>query len=258
MKQRFDNSILLLDTNPHMGIKVEYLNDSSTYTTVYPRANKADIVADHGSIKAFFERLNSEGKTTIRITDRKSNGSTYRTIGEPYTVTFSNDGVLQNNPTPKPVEKMESQYKPTFNGLAGSGLGMVEIHRIHDYDRIKTENTKLEAKVEQLTATNEKLKEDNLRNELLGVKKVEQTEANGKLIMSAQGFIPLIQAMMLGAKGAAPAQGLGEPASEVKQFFINLDDPLLLDLVPVAKGLQNEEFETELQTLLIKFNLITA
>lgn len=259
MKQ-LETSIFQLKTNQHWAVKVEAKSPNGSYSVIENNIQKAALETKFGTIENFFEDLNKRGLTEIRITDRKSNGSVFKTISI-YELKFENGNpteINQNVQTiqPAPVINYNPAVTP-LNGMA-NGLGMVEIHRIHDYDRVVKDNIKLESKVENLTNENEKLKEINLRQELLGVKKVENTESQAKLMTSASAYIPLVQAFLMGNRGIPPTPGLGAPLSPIKEKFVAIDDYFLQDLLPVLTGMQNEDFDNELSQLLVKYNLISA
>jgi hypothetical protein len=49
---------------------------------------------------------------------------------------------------------------------------------------------------------------------------------------------------------------LGQPLSELKQMFCSLDESFLAELALVVKGMENQNFDKELNDLLAKYNLI--
>jgi hypothetical protein len=265
MKQ-LDNSILLLETSPYNAVKVEYADTFGNFSPIENNATKEILVTKYGSIKDFFEGLNAKGIKKIRVTDRKANGSTFKTIGASYEVTFTDGNTTME--TPVQPQANVAPAMPAFNfGLNGGmqGLGMVEIHRIHDYDRLKTELAESKAKNIHLETENSRLKDENLRNELLGTKSVEKSKANSDLVEKLTPLLGMIAAKIMPPAGAVVEAGLGNPSpsfSAVKnqflQFIQNADDDFLQDLWAVVGGMQNEDFDNELTELLRKHNLIAA
>ena len=268
MKQ-LDNSILLLQKSPFHAVKVEYADNFGNFNAIENNATEASLITKYGSIKDFFEGLNAKGVKLIRVTDRTKNGSSFKTIGQSYEVKFENGSTaettvpaVQIQPTHQAVP-MQNQG----NGLNGllAGLGLAELNKIHDYARLKEELTEYKIDNSVLKKENENLKEINLRNEILGVKKLEQTEASAKLLGVGTQYMPLLQSILAGMKGQPPMGeiGLRNPAmsplqNQFLQFVQNADDAYLQDLNAVITGMQNDSFDTELTELLKKFNLIAA
>jgi len=270
MKQ-LDNSIFLLESSPMAAIKVEYCDNVGNYSAIENNATKAIIDEKYGSINQFFESLYKKGIRKLRITDRKSNGSSFKTIGKDYEVTFeAKEGEISSEPiaAPESVNTIPTMQIPNHfqnygMNAPGPGLGMVEIHRIHDYDRLVTVNQKLEVENAALKARNEALRDENLRNELLGTKSVEKAEKQNALLAQAS---PILLGLIEKFQTVAPviAGGLAgaENFSPLQKTFLSMvqtaDQAFLSDLLLIANGMSNPDFDTEITELLKKFNLIIA
>lgn len=264
MKQELEKTIAKLESDPLFAITVD---DNSADNPVRICANlfNKDLVEKYGSAKGFFEALYASGVKKIKVVPKKRNGYdkdkgnfSYRHAGvtnPPFEIEFEpkqpqNQPIMNttNNNLPQPAQ-------PALNG----GLSGADVYKVYDHQRIEKENYDLKAENKVLIAKNESLKEENLKAEILGVKKVEQTEATAKLMAGASPFIPLLQALLMGARGQdAQAIPLNQAVSPLKQFFLNQDDDLLADLEPVIRGFSNAEFDAELKNLLIKFNLLST
>lgn len=269
MKQ-LDNSIFLLESSKHNAIKVEFCNPTGNFSTLENNATAETLIEKHGSIIQFFENLYSKGIKKLRITDRKANGSAFKTCDE-YIVNFSaKDGEItsetfvETQPVPEVVQQPYQASNQNF-GLAGmpQGLGMVEIHRIQDYDRVLTEKQKLEIEVAALKVSNQALRDENLRNEILGTKSVEKSDSHGLLV---DKYTPVVLALIekfQRAPVAAAAVGLtgAENFSPLQNAFLNIvqtaDVSVLIDLMAVAQGISNSDFDGEMTELLKKYNLIS-
>ena len=270
MKQ-LDNSIFLLESSKHNAIKVEFCNPTGNFSTLENNATAETLIEKHGSILQFFENLYSKGIKKLRITNRKSNGSGFKTCDE-YIVNFSaKDGEItsetfvETQPVPEVVPQPYQASIPNF-GLAGmpQGLGYADIHKMTDYDRVVSEKQKLEIEVGALKVTNQALRDENLRNDILGTKSVEKSESNAALLDKLTPFGLALLEKFQTAPVAAAAVGLSgaENFSPLQNAFLNIiktaDASVLSDLMAVAQGFSNEEFDAEIIELLKKYNLKTV
>lgn len=255
MKQeQLEQIIYKLENDPYTSIHVKggVLNSNST---IIGNATNEMLVAEYGSATNFFNKLFESGITKVSIQERRKNGSTYKKIGEPIEMNFVKNAAQDQQAQPEPKTAPVHEAVPYYAQPNNPGLTGVEAHRFYDYERLQRENIKLEAKNEVLEQRVRDLERENLTNELLGVKKIETAKANAELMEKAAPFMPLLQSL-ISRNAPAAVPGLGQPLSPIKQQFVAQSDSLLEDLIPVAHGLQNDEFEAELQQLLIKYNLI--
>jgi hypothetical protein len=265
MKQ-LDQSIFLLESSKYNAIKVEFCNPTGNFSIIENNATAETLIEKYGSILQFFENLYAKGIKKLRITDRKANGSAFKSCGE-YIVNFTaKDGEITSEPIAEtqPVPEVQPYQAPTQSfGMAGmpQGLGMVEIHRIQDYDRVLAEKQKLEIEVAALKVSNQALRDENLRNEILGTKSVEKTDSNTALI---DKFTPVALALIekfqrapvVAAVGLTGAENFTPLQNAFLQIIQNSDTGVLSDLMAVAQGINNPEFDTEMTELLKKYNLI--
>lgn len=261
MKQELDKIIQKLQTDPMFAISVENIDQSGNKFRIITNATNEMLIAKYGSSANFFESLFKSGVQKIAITPRKQNGTkagkiNYKLAGASFPA-FEMEFEPKQNTEIKAYDQHSNYQVPAPQLNGANGLTGADLHKVYDYQRIQQENSDLKAENKQLLAKNESLKEENLRAELLGVKSVEKTESNAKLIASASPFIPILQALLMGAKNGNPeVPGLGQGISTIKQWFLQQDDELLQDLSLVAKGLEVPQFESQLKELLIANNLI--
>jgi hypothetical protein len=267
MKQ-LDNSIFLLESSKHNAIKVEFCNPAGSFSILENNATAEILIEKHGSVLQFFENLYKKGIKKLRITDRKSNGSAFKSCGE-YIVNFTaKDGEITSDPIveTQPIPEVQSYQAPVMNFGLGmpQGLGMVEIHRIQDYDRVLAEKQKLEIEVVALKTSNQALKDENLRNEILGTKSVEKSDSHGALI---DKYTPVVLALIekfqpaakaVAAVGLSGAENFTPLQNAFLQIIQTADASILSDLMAAAQGVSNTDFDAEFTELLKKHNLILA
>ncbi len=274
MKQEFNKSILKLESNQYAAIFIEYkdnvgiynpmkFTDEETNKTI-TSATKKTLVAKYGSVEGFFENLFAKGIKDLRITDRCKNGSTYKSAGTPYEVTFESP----NEPAEKVQEVKEiaevqtiaqpyqQQAIPNYGMMGANGLSGADIHKVFDHERLRVENSELKVENRSLTKENRDLYDKNRELELLGAKSVEKSKAQADLLEKGTGYMPIIM-KMLEAKNTTSVPGLsGAPLSDLKQAFVKMPDEVLEEIYPVMQGYTIPEFQTELDNLLKKYNLI--
>ena len=269
MKQ-LDNSIFLLESSKHNAIKVEFCNPTGNFSTLENNATAETLIEKHGSIIQFFENLYSKGIKKLRITDRKSNGSGFKTCDE-YIVNFSaKDGEItsetfvETQPVPEAIPQPYQVQSQSLGLGIPQGLGMVEIHRIQDYDRVISEKQKLEIEVAALKTSNQALRDENLRNEILGTKSVEKSDSHAALVDKytpvALALIEKLQRTPVAAAvvGLTGVENFSPLQNAFLQIIKNSEASILSDLMAVAQGINNSEFDAEMTELLKKYNLIPS
>lgn len=256
MKEQLKQVITQLQNDPMSAIKVESIGYGNCVAIITNATNK-QLIEQFGGAKEFFESLFAQGIKKIRITMRKQNGTAKAGAKTNYK-NSTTIPAFEFEFEPKPGSEqpaMQNHSIPSFPLNGNQGLGYADIHKVVHYDTLKSELLETKAELKSTKEQLEKVKEDNLRTEILGVKKVETAEANGKLLQSAGPIIGLIQAMI--TKGqAAEIPGLAGTLSPTKQAFLQADDSLLQDLLLVSKGFELPGFEDKLEALLKEFNLI--
>lgn len=271
MKQELDKTIQTLLNDPMFAITVSNIDASGKEFRVVTNFSNTDLVKNYGSAKDFFESLYKNGVKKIKVCPRKRNGAkngvpNFKPAGLK-NPTFEVEFEPKNN-----AEKVETKNEALdhaqksfqapmnmSNHSLNGGLSGADVYKVFDHQRLHTENIELKSKNDSLQKEVERLKEENLKAEILGVKKIEQTEATAKLMAGASPFIPLIQALLMGAKGQNQEAGaipLNQGISQLKQWFLNQDESLLQDLLPIIKGMEIPECDAEIQELLLKYNLI--
>lgn len=255
MKQ-LENTIQKLKTDPYHAIAVV---DLSTLAKVVCNKTGADLQKEYGSVEKFFESLYAKGINSVKIYDRRKNGSTCKAVGD-YNIdmTPKNDNHIQSVPaTNTPVQQFQQPAKNNDAfGLMG-GLNMMDVsYKFQDHSRLTTENEKLRLENETLKEKNTELKETILESKYSS----DKSSATNELIKT---LAPLLAPVL--SKFTAPAEAIGlaapvENYSPIKnEFFAALkqtDDDFISDLFVIAKGMGNEPFSTELDELMKKHNLI--
>lgn len=260
-----------LESDAMFAITVEDITDEENQFVVVCNKTNELLIRDYGSFNGFLEAIYKEGARKVRITPRKRNGQNRGRISwkptniievlefelKPKNVAHDQQSKTQSQPAepaPAPVASPTYQAMPLMG--TSTGLTGMEAYRVFDYDRVNNELIQERAKREAAEAKVLELEKEVFKNEVLGTHKVQQTEAQAKLLETGSAFIPLIQDIIKGRNATSSVPGLGQPVSEIKQLFMNQPDSLLQDLLPVAHGLQNQDFDSELQQLLTKYNLI--
>lgn len=265
MKQQIDNTVEKLKTDPFWGVSVV---DKDTLKNVERNATGEELSQKYGSVEGFFEHLKDNGITRLQIYDRRKNGSAWRSLTD-YAVTFVEkqaepEPVPAPEPiAPAPIHRAAPMRNQNFglNGLMG--LSMPEaIFKTQDHARMQSEYIEMKAENKALQKEVEKLKEENLRNEILGTKSVETKNANAEMVKTLSES-PVLAALASRFMPTGTPPGLGMPdasLSPVKQQMIasmqHADDSFVSDLFSVARGMsESEAFDAELTELLKKYNL---
>lgn len=263
-----------LESDAMFAITVADITDEENQFVIVCNKTNESLIRDYGSFNGFLEAIYKEGARKVRITPRKRNGSNPNRNGQiswkptnvietlefelkPKNVAHDQESKTQSQPAapaPAPVAAPTYQAMPLME--APTGLTGMAAYRVFDYDRVNNELIQERTKREAAEAKVIELEKKVFENEILGTHKVQQTEAQAKLLETGSMYIPLIQEIFKGRNAAPAVPGLGQPVSEIKQLFMNQPDTLLQDLLPVAHGLQNQDFDSELQQLLTKYNLI--
>lgn len=278
MREKFNNSVLQLNNNQYAGIAIESKDPMGNFNCMKftdeagatsTTATKTNLTARYGSVEAFFEYLFKNGINDLRITDRKRNGgNAWKKIGEPYEINLSSPNEVeqqlvhramhfQTTQELQPVQQVHQAIP--LQGSQPYGLSGADNYKVWNHDVLKDLCTKQEAKIERLTEENQRLKDENLKHELLGTKSVEKAQSQNELLgILAPIIAPIVQAKMGG--NAQSVGGLsGADLSPVKQAFATMinhaDDGFVQDLAIVAKAMTNESFDAELTELLKKHNL---
>jgi hypothetical protein len=267
MKQ-LTNTIEKLKGDAYAAVTV---TDKDTLQKVVTNATGKMLEEKYGSVEGFFEWMNSQGINRLVISDRRSNGSGYKNMGEYHADLMQKEGVSQEpqktaSPTHAPARQAPAPDFFSGMGMAGlGGLNMVDVaYKTQDHARLTAENIQLKAKVEALEEANRKLEKENFRNEIIGTNTVEKAKANNELVQTLQPILAAVANKFLAP--SVPAEAAGSLAgtqnlSPIRQSFqnivLNADESLLQDLLAILNGMQNLEFDNELQELMKKYNLIT-
>lgn len=266
MKQQIDNTVEKLKIDPFWAITV---TDKETLKNVERNATGEELSQKYGSVEEFFEHLKANGITRLQIYDRRKTGNAFRPLTD-YAVTFvEKQAEPEPVPAPEPivqapVHRAAPMRNPNFglNGLM-AGLSMPEaIYKTQDHARMQSEYIEMKAENKALQKEVEKLKEENLRNEILGTKSVESKNANAEMLKTiSESPVLAALASKFMAPGAPPGLGMPDASlSPVKQSMIGIvhhaDDLFVADLIRAAKGMsESDEFDTELTALFQKYNL---
>jgi hypothetical protein len=267
MKQ-LDSLMLKLNTDKICAVSVF---DIDLNKNIFTNLTHDRIIDNYGCSEDFFESLNSENHTNLRIQEKRQNGkNAYKPIGDAFEVTFGNQ---ENKKMEKTVpETSEKKKKKKKKKKSSFGLGLPEIF---DLKMQSMERNRFEKENDKLTLENKTLLEENLAlktEKLEKTFKVEKSDSFNNMLSGAVSKLPMI----LGALGyPVPANaGLAgivddeidyEELSDEKRGFIQVikatDDGMvaLLNVIFKNVSLQTEHnpFATDLKDLLEKYNLIT-
>ncbi|MBF03226.1 MAG: hypothetical protein CMP76_08015 [Flavobacterium sp.] len=217
MRQEFYILTQKLDADPLCAVSVF---DTDNFTQVVRPTLSTDLKTEYGSIKAFFETINSKGHKNLLIQEYRKNGSSMSKKGNPFQVNFSE----KENTQPQNPAQNNNAYG--LNG-ASFGLGFSDIMTLNTNSVLKE---RLEVENEFLKKENKKLEEENkaLERKILE-NEFSDSKASGNKEMVKEfvnGFAPLITMFMQNksAGGAlnAPAQNL---SLEKQQFISVITNP---------------------------------
>lgn len=257
MKPTLDYIIQKLATDAMFAITVENIDVLGNESRIETNLTQIGFDEKYGGVDNFINTIQEKGVKHIRIKPRKQNGTVggkvnYKPVMEPIDLEFQEAISL-------PIPQTKENSPMNGANLNMSGLHGVEIFRVHHYDTLLKENAEYKAEINELKKANEKLKEDNLRNEIMGQKSLEKAQAQNEMLNSPLAAT-LAQVLAAKVMPTAPAPvGLGQPSSPLKEQFCKLDDSFLQDVLPVVNGMAtNDEFSKELEELLTKYNLING
>ncbi len=251
-----------LNLDPMFAITVEYRDQFNNWVDIVRNATANQLIQSNGSIADFFEQLYAKNMTTVRITPKKQNGSN---AGKPNFKSAPGMEIFEMTFQPKEPKSDLVQTKPTvleavpipsnsFGLMAG--MNMPEVYyKTQDHGRLTSENATLREKVERLESEKAELKETVMMNKYSS----DKSSANADLL---KVIVPLLAPMITKSFTPAADLGLGQPVenlSAVQSAFMSFvrqaDDQFLQDLYKVVNGMENDEFDKELDELLIKHNL---
>ena len=165
---KLQETIAKLKSDPLHAISVV---DAQNESKIATNATGEILTKTYGSVEGFFNDLTKNNIRYFRITNKRKNGSTYKTIGIPFPVDARPE--QQNKPMETPHKVHTPEVMPNIfgGGLAG-GLNMMDVsYKFQDYQRVERECQEWKAKCEKLEADNKVLENTNLRNELSGDRK---------------------------------------------------------------------------------------
>ena len=234
---------------------------------VYKNATVAKLTADYGSIENFFETLYKNGMKSLRIFERRSNGSNFIPFGVPFDIDMESkvesESVIENKPTAV-QPKMTMHDQPQAIALNG-GLNAVQVYHAQDYPRLQGEHSAYKLEVENLKQQLLEKKEEILELKYSEKKELGKQDMMGSLAGHIPGIMTGLAALgvTIGKKGVAQA-GLAGPdelspaQTEVFEIMKRLDPDTLYTFGEMANSLQNPEFVAELMELLKKFDVVPA
>lgn len=235
---------------------------------VISNASRHKIENQYGSFEKFFETLHGNGITRVRIFERRSNGSSYLPVGQPFDWDMATDTETPAATTPTATAAQPFPATPDLSvplaapGLH-AGLNALAYYQM-DYPRLQGEHSAYRLENQQLKEKVAELKEELLRHEH------SNTRAKGQqdlMVQLAGAAPPIIEALgALGLKiGGGPGQQAGlageqltATQQEVFATLRQLDDDTLAILGDIPRNFGNAEFLAEFQEMLRKYNIIAA
>lgn len=255
-----------LETDVNFGITVVDTSDENNQFNILCNSTNEAISSKYGNATNYFENLFKQGIQSIRIHGRKRNGTVNTAKGlkinwkesnvVPLELNFDSKEPTAEQPVVTVMEEEPYAMRKSIKDKGLRGLSGVEIYRVHDYDRIQNALVKAETKIDVLTAKVSELEKVNLTNELLGVKKIQTTESQAKMLEAGKEYAGPVLNFLTGLMNKNnPSPGLGNPQlSPIKQRFMKTDDEFLKELEPIANLMDNQDFLDKLNVLLVEFN----
>lgn len=215
------------------------------------------ILDNYGTSEAFIQDLKDNGIKSIKVYRKRANGSTSKSIADPYEVIFEPTAPapvqtsisFENTP---PVQAPIPAYEPMQtnnnmnNNYTGIGLSGADVtYRAIDYPKIEQKLRETELENKELKKENEQLSRKNFELELEIKLDDKKSQRNTELIgMLAPAFAPVLEKVM------ASKTGLSEPAPQLPKF----DNQINLILDQVGNLLtKSEDFYIELDDLMKKY-----
>lgn len=257
--KHFEKIIENLKTDRHYAIKVVDLN---TQKNIVCNANGDFLAEKYGSVEYFFENIFKSGVQKIQITNRRKNGSTFITVGDPYDFDMvSNEAIPATQPVEAtPFQPNFSAAQPTFPSLNG-GMNAVDIYKYMDHPRLELLCQNLTSENKILLEKVASLEKINLKNELLEGKTVASANANTELLKSFGPLLAPVLEKFLTPSTAASAVGLGVSdfsmvKKEMVEIIKNTDDDVVYYLGILSKNIDTGTIANDIIELLDKHNLI--
>lgn len=252
--KRFTNTLSKLKSDKHFQIKV--INTDSK-KVLFNNINGEAMIQNYGSVENFFEEIFKTGVPGIKILDRRRNGSTFISIGEPYEIEFpenANNKVAEEKTKEKIVQTLDAI---PMEGLKG-GLNGQMIYASLRYPEViaenqgfKTENQKLQDRVKEL--------EKQIMQHEFSTASADRTQQT--LLGLAPVIAPILEKLFPAQAAVASVAGLTgtENLSDTKKQVINIinavDENTAYYIGLTAKTMHNEAFQTALFELLDRFTI---
>jgi hypothetical protein len=243
MRQDFTNIVQKLSIDTLTGVTIF---DTYGLKFIEKGIYKDEVIKKYGSIKDFFEQIKQNGAKEISIQELRKNGSSFKKIGNPFTVNFSD----------RPQESQANQNNNSFGLNGATGLGFTDMVNLHvsanDKIRLQVENEAFKRELEEVKKQRDEYKEQILEDKYNSDKK----NNNSQLIETLTAtFGPVLAGLM-----QKPASSLNAPAlpnlSDIKMHLFNLlqqnqiSDSTVRVLLSVISKLDNSVFYENLRNIM--------
>lgn len=249
---KLNNTITRLTQKPTNSVTV---TNMETAEKIICNTTGKTLIEKYGTVEGFFESLYKNGIKTIKVADRNPHGTTTTPCGEPYTVSLVPAGEQtakqESNldKTPLPTE-YKAPMMPSLAMPGMNGLGMPEIYKVMDYQRLERENSELKSKNERLTEDNRKQELELIEIKNKDGKSAAKTEATQGILkefkdMAAQGLSFYMASKGIPVPDQGALAGAGTPISQVKQVVVELlkneDDNTVFYIGKLIENLHKDE-----------------
>lgn len=210
MRQEFNRLVEKLSSDALTAVSIF---DNENFEQILKPTYGTQLKETYGSVREYFEKLNSDGKKNLTMQEYRKNGSSMSKKGSPFQVNFS--------------EKQQSQMSSngSFGLNGGFGLGLPDIMNLHTDSVLKAKlearNEILEAKCQELEDKNRELKEQILQNKFSSDKASGNKEMVNELIKNLSPVITMFMQNKSGASLNAPAQNLSIEKQQLVSIISN-------------------------------------
>jgi len=256
---KHQETIIKLNADQYAAITV---TDMETLKPIVVNATAAALTEKCGGVVEFFNWMFDKGYKTVRVQEKRKNGSTF--IDKDMRYDFDLQAKTEAGPVPPPLQDIGLNGQiPALTG----GMNQQAFYQAWDWTRLKGEYDRVNMENEARKAEILQLKEDALSHRF----NMDKQKGNQDTMKSVFDNLPAIAGILKGligggAAAAAEAQGMTgaieQQLSEVKKQLIHfvrlMDEDSAAYLAAIAMKFSNQEFLAELDVIMNKYNTENA